>query len=61
VPVPNVIAYHIKDAPAASGTTRTKIYEAIRKGELQARKNGRRTIILADDLAAWVRSLPLAA
>lgn len=52
------ISLNMKQAPEASGLTRTAIYDAIREGKLTARKSGRRTLILADDLAAYVRSLP---
>jgi hypothetical protein len=34
------------------------VYEAIKSGELTARKRGRRTIILSDELRRWLESLP---
>jgi excisionase family DNA binding protein len=37
---------------------RTSIYAAIKDGSLKARKFGRRTIILDEDLRAWLASLP---
>jgi len=37
---------------------RTKLYADIRDGKLRARKNGRRTVVLADDLRAYVDHLP---
>jgi excisionase family DNA binding protein len=52
------LAYTIAEACAVARAGRTAIYEAIRNGALQARKRGRRTLILADDLRRWVESLP---
>ncbi len=37
---------------------RTKIYEHINKGQLLARKNGRRTLILKEDLEIFLQNLP---
>jgi excisionase family DNA binding protein len=52
------IALSIAEACAASHISRTRIYEAIREGELTARKHGRRTLILSADLHQWLQSLP---
>jgi excisionase family DNA binding protein len=52
------LAYSIAEACAVARTGRTSIYEAIRLGELIARKRGRRTIILSDELRRWLESLP---
>jgi excisionase family DNA binding protein len=52
------IAFSIPDACEASRIGRTRVYAAIRAGELRARKNGKRTLILADDLRRWLESLP---
>jgi excisionase family DNA binding protein len=52
------IAHSVDSACEAADVGRTSIYEAIRAGELKARKLGRRTIILDDDLREWLASLP---
>ena len=46
-----------EEASALTGIGLTSIREAA-KGPLKARKNGTRTIILQDDLKAWLKSLP---
>jgi excisionase family DNA binding protein len=51
------IAFTVAQACAASGAGRTTLYNAIRTGELRARKRGRRTIILASDLLCWLESM----
>jgi excisionase family DNA binding protein len=55
----NILAYSIAEACEIAGIGRTSIYEAINSGELIARKNGRRTVILSDDLRRWLQSLPV--
>ena len=47
-----------EEASALTGIGLTSIREAA-KGPLKARKNGTRTIILQDDLKAWLKSLPI--
>jgi hypothetical protein len=51
-------AYRISEVCQRSGLGRTSVYAAIKSGELVARKWNRCTIVLADDLAAFLRSLP---
>jgi excisionase family DNA binding protein len=53
------LAYSIAEACEVARAGRTAVYEAIRAGELRARKRGRRTIVLADDLRRWLESLPV--
>lgn len=48
----------IRDAMKATGMSRTSIYEALKRGDLTARKAGRRTLILFADLQGYLASLP---
>ena len=51
----------IAEACAVAGIGRTKIYQAITDGSLKARKCGKRTLILRDELRHFLASLPSAA
>ena len=51
-------AFRIAEVCSVTGIGRTMIYAAIKAGHLVARKYGRCTIILAEDLNAWLASLP---
>ena len=52
------LAYTIAEACEAACAGRTEIYKAIGAGDLTARKRGRKTLILAEDLRRWVENLP---
>ena len=52
------IAVTIPDAVKATGMSRTSIYEALKRGDLTARKAGRRTLISFADLEAYLANLP---
>ena len=51
-------AFTIAEAVEAGAGSRTVVYEAINAGTLRAKKRGKRTIILAADLAQYLESLP---
>jgi excisionase family DNA binding protein len=53
-----VLAHTIKEASRISGLGRTTLYAALKSGALAARKCGRRTVILAADLQAFLQKLP---
>jgi hypothetical protein len=52
------LAYAIEDIPARTGIPRTKVFEAIRKKKLTARKAGRSTIIDHPELVRYIETLP---
>ena len=59
-PPASAISYSIAQAVAATGLSRSALYEAKQKGEIAFRKWGRHSVILASDLATYVASLPSA-
>jgi excisionase family DNA binding protein len=52
------LAYSVTESCAIAGIGRTNLYELITRGEIRAKKVGRRTVILADDLRQWLEALP---
>ena len=52
------IAVTIPEAVKATGMSRTSIYEALKRGDLTARKAGRRTLISYAALEAYLANLP---
>jgi len=54
----NKLAYSIADAASLAGVGITKIKQAIRRRELEARKAGRRTLVTHAALSAWIDGLP---
>jgi excisionase family DNA binding protein len=55
---PEPYAHTIASAVKVTTCGRSTIYQAIRDGELEARKCGRRTLILDSELRRWLGSLP---
>ena len=51
------LSFSIKDAADHTGIGRTKIYQAINQGDLKARKFGKRTLILREDLVNFLDNL----
>ena len=51
------LSFSIEEASATTGIGRTKLYEAINSGALRARKLGKRTIILKEDLDSFLAEL----
>ena len=56
--VPPPLASSVDDVAQRLGVSRGKIYAAIRAGRLRAVAWERRTLILEDDLTAFLASLP---
>ncbi len=52
------LAYTISAASRASGLGRTTLFTMIASGRLEARKAGRRTLILAESLRGLLAGLP---
>jgi excisionase family DNA binding protein len=53
-----ILAYCIRDACAAAGLGRTRLYALISEGKIEARQCGGRTLIPAESLQAFVANLP---
>ena len=51
-------AFSPAQAAEAAGVGRTFLFEEIKHRRLTARKAGRRTLIEAEELRRWIRSLP---
>ena len=46
------------EAAESTGFSKTRIFQAIRNGELTARKGGKATVIETGELLRWLGSLP---
>jgi len=54
------MALMIDEACLVARVGRNSLYLALQAGALRARKIGTKTVILVDDLRAWLEGLPLA-
>ena len=52
------LTYSIKEVSKQTGLSRSRIYRAIALEELRAMKYGKRTLVRAEDLRAWIDSWP---
>lgn len=57
-PVANAISHPIDVAAVAIGVSVGEVYNLLRRGELHARKSGKRTLIEDEELRRYVKSLP---
>lgn len=56
--MPEPLAYSPKQAAQTIGIGLTALYLEISAGRIKMKKYGRRTLIAADDLKAWLAALP---
>jgi len=54
------IALTIENATEQSGLSRSRLYVLIGEGKIEARKAGKRTLILGESLRQYIESLPAA-
>jgi hypothetical protein len=52
------LAFSLEQAGQISGIGRSQLYLAVREGRLNARKCGRRTVVLRADLSDFLNRLP---
>ncbi len=56
--VRDALALSVEQAVAASPISRSELYLAMKRGDLRAKKHGRRTFIMRDELLRYLSSLP---
>ena len=54
----STLVYSIPEACSRAQIGRTALYEALKSGALIARKRGKRTLIMHEDLCRYLQSLP---
>lgn len=52
------LAYRIDELKDAAGICRSRAFELIREGKLRAKKDGAATLVLREDLEAYLDGLP---
>jgi excisionase family DNA binding protein len=52
------IAVTIPEAVQMTGIGRSSLYGLFKAGSIKARKSGKRTLVLVEDLETYVKSLP---
>ena len=52
-------SYSLDEAAIVTGLSRTRLFQAVRDGRLTVRKDGKSTLVLAEDLSAYLKSLPV--
>jgi excisionase family DNA binding protein len=52
------LLYTIPQCCRMAAVGRTKFYELVASGEIPVRKIGKKTLVAASDLRAWVEGLP---
>ncbi len=59
---PEPLSYSIAEAVYVTGgaVSRTRLFDLINKGEVDARRCGRRTLVMADSLRRFLEALPAA-
>jgi hypothetical protein len=60
IPVMTTISVDIAKAVNISGISRSGLYKLFKAGKITPRKNGKRTLVLVEDLERYVKALPVA-
>ena len=58
VPLADRFSLSPEETSAITGIGLTSVREAINEGRLNAKKHGRRIILLPDEIKAWLKALP---
>jgi excisionase family DNA binding protein len=56
--MPEPIALTVEEAAFAAKVSRSELYRALQRGDLVAKKQGRRTLILREELSRFLGALP---